>query len=317
MRALPAAIRPQISIAYLLARTTDTIADTDVAPVPQRLAALAALRDAILGEGPAPLGFSLTPGQGSPAERTLLERRAETLQLLRGLERADRQRVRDVLEIIISGQELDLKRFAAASAQAITALETDAELDDYTFRVAGCVGEFWTKMCRAHSLTGAEPDDGWLERQGVRFGKGLQMVNILRDLPRDLRLGRCYIPRQRLAETCLEPPALLSEATEVRFRPLYDSYLTLAENHLAAGWEYTNRLPRAQFRLRQACAWPLLIGARTASKLRQENVLDAARRVKISRAEVRALILRSLLLYPFARAWHGQFARELPPISAP
>ena len=30
---LPGSIRPQISLAYLLARTTDTIADTEIVPV--------------------------------------------------------------------------------------------------------------------------------------------------------------------------------------------------------------------------------------------------------------------------------------------
>ena len=33
LRALPGAIRPQIGLAYLLARATDTIADTEIIPV--------------------------------------------------------------------------------------------------------------------------------------------------------------------------------------------------------------------------------------------------------------------------------------------
>jgi farnesyl-diphosphate farnesyltransferase len=318
MRVLPGAIRPQISVAYLLARTTDTIADTELVPVESRLEALAALRAAIGGETGAPPDFSrLGRGQALPAERVLLERCQESLQWLRGLEEADRRRVRAVLEIIISGQELDLTRFAAAGAQRIVALETDGELDDYTYRVAGCVGEFWTKMCRAHLLTGAGHDDAWLLRQGVRFGKGLQLINVLRDLPRDLRKGRCYLPRASLAAVNLTPAGLLSAENEARFRPAFNSYLALAAGHLDAGWDYTGRLPRAQFRLRLACAWPLLIGARTLRKLRRENILDASRRVKISRPEVRSLILRSVLLYPWPAAWNAQLGRELGPQPGP
>ena len=37
LRVLPAAVRPQIGLAYLLARTTDTIADTELVPLEQRL----------------------------------------------------------------------------------------------------------------------------------------------------------------------------------------------------------------------------------------------------------------------------------------
>jgi hypothetical protein len=39
-------------------------------------------------------------------------------------------------------------------------------------------------------------------------------------------------------------------------------------------------------------------------------MLDATRRVKVSRPEVRSLILRSVFLYPFARPWNAQFGKE-------
>jgi farnesyl-diphosphate farnesyltransferase len=318
MRMLPAPVRRQISLAYLLARTTDTIADTEVADVPTRLLALAALRERIRGASNAPLPLAqLRAGQGTPAERVLLERCEESLRLLLDLEEADRRLVREVLDIIISGQELDLKRFGAATADRIVALQTAEELDDYTYRVAGCVGEFWTKICAAHLWPGAGPESDKLTRQGVRFGKGLQLVNIVRDIPQDLRKGRCYIPAQILTAAGLAPKDLLSVQNQLRFQPAYDGLLAQAEGHLAAGWEYTRALPKGQVRLRLACAWPVLIGARTLRKLRQENVLDATRRVKVSRPEVRSLILRSVFLYPFAHAWEAQFRKEIELISCP
>ena len=68
LRVLPAAVRPQIGLAYLLARTTDTIADTEILPVEQRLEALGKLRGRILGQSTAPLHFGeLAKQQGSPA----------------------------------------------------------------------------------------------------------------------------------------------------------------------------------------------------------------------------------------------------------
>src|SRR6185436_18281735 len=110
---------------------------------------------------------------------------------------------------ITSGQMLDLSRFGAASQTQIVALRHDAELEDYTYRVAGCVGEFWTRMCRAHIFPRAPLDDARLLADGVRLGKGLQLVNILRDLPRDLRDGRCYLPSEELAPLGLKPSDLL------------------------------------------------------------------------------------------------------------
>jgi farnesyl-diphosphate farnesyltransferase len=208
-----------------------------------------------------------------------------------------------VLNTISSGQELDLRRFAGASAQAVVALRTDEELDDYTYRVAGCVGEFWTRMCRAHLFPQAPVNDAFLLANGVRFGKGLQLVNILRDVAADLRHGRCYLPAERLAASNLRPEDLLQPANEPRLRPLYHAYLDRAEAHLLAGWAYTNALPRGSVRVRLACAWPILIGWETLKRLREGNALDAARRIKVSRGKVRQLVLRSVLLYPWPGAW--------------
>jgi farnesyl-diphosphate farnesyltransferase len=75
LRVLPQAVRPQIALAYLLARTTDTIADTEVLPAQERLNALGLLRARIFGHTQTPLDFGkLAQHQGSSAERTLLER---------------------------------------------------------------------------------------------------------------------------------------------------------------------------------------------------------------------------------------------------
>ncbi len=308
MRILPGAVRPQISLAYLLARATDTIADTEIVSLERRLDALEDLRGRILGKNQHALNLGeLAQQQGSASEKILLERVEEAVAMLASFSGEDQQRIRDVLDTITGGQALDLQRFGGANEKQIVALQTDAELDDYTYRVAGCVGEFWTKICVAHLFQNAAVDADFLLANGVRFGKGLQLVNILRDLPRDLRNGRCYIPGDQLAPLGLSPEDLLSPANEPKFRPLYEQYLNLAQEHLAAGWDYTNHLPRNHSRVRLACAWPILIGAKTLGKLRLENVLDPAQRVKICRGEVREIIAKSLLFYPFSSAWSRQF----------
>ncbi len=312
LRVLPGSVRPQIGLAYLLARTTDTIADTGLVPLEERLAALQAVRERVLGLRQEPLALSsLALRQGIPAERLLLEKCEDSLGLLRTLAPADLHLVRQVLETITSGQELDLRRFAGASLEHIVALRTEAELGDYTYRVAGCVGEFWTKLCRTHLFPRAHLDDAVLLANGVRFGKGLQLVNILRDLPADLRLGRCYLPADELANCRLAPQELLQPASEPRLRPLYDKYLDLAGAHLLAGWSYTNALPRRCVRVRLACAWPILLGLETLKLLRGGPVLDAQKRLKVNRRRVKGLMWRSVLYYPWAAKWEGLVSRRL------
>ena len=309
---LPRKIRPQIGLAYLLARTTDTIADTELVPVEQRLEALQRLRARILGDGAVSLRIGeLARHQGNPAERTLLERAEEAVALLNRCAPDDQRRIRDVLTTITSGQELDVRRFAGATEKNLRALATDEELDDYTYRVAGCVGEFWTRMCRAHLFPQAAIDDDFLRHNGVRFGQGLQLVNVLRDLPRDLRQGRCYLPTIRLSELGLAPTSLLDPATEAKLRPLYREYLGKAEAHLAAGWDYTNALPWPQARVRLACAWPILIGMKTLDRLRAGHPLDPTQRIKASRGEVWQVVLLSAALYPCPPCWRSLYRRRL------
>jgi farnesyl-diphosphate farnesyltransferase len=304
LRVLPAKIRPQIGLAYLLARTTDTVADTELVPLAERLQALAGLRERILGKSETPLNFArLAACQASPAERVLLERYEESLSLLRNLTATDLVLLRKVLEIITSGQTLDLNRFAGASKDNIVALSNEQELEDYTYRVAGCVGEFWTRICRAHVFPKASLNDEALLKDGVRFGKGLQLVNVLRDLPVDLRQGRCYLPLDQLQALGLKPADLLLPEREPQLRPLYNNWLDRAEGNLQAGWAYTNALPGGSIRVRLACAWPILIGFRTLQLLRADRVLDPAKRIKVGRSEVKRLMLRSVLAYPWPGAW--------------
>ncbi len=308
LRVLPSSIRPQIGLAYLLARLTDTVADTGLVSVPRRLEVLEALRERILGARSAPVQLGeLAASQSTPAERQLLERHEHLLALMGGFSAADQELIHRVIATITSGQELDLKRFGGASANQIVPLNNEAELDDYTYRVAGCVGEFWTRMCRSHLFLDEAIDEPTLLSNSVRFGQGLQLVNILRDVPTDLRSGRCYLPTETLTAHQLSPSALLAPANEADFRPLYNRYLDKAYGHLEAGWAYTNALPRRCRRVRLACAWPILIGAKTLQRLRVENVLDPQHRIKISRPEVRRIILRSLLLLPWPNAWKKLF----------
>lgn len=308
LRVLPGKIRWPIGLAYLLARATDTIADTELVPLEERLAALRSLRERIAQDLAPPLELHrLVPHQGTPGEGRLLGQIEALLAELRRLPVPDKERVREVLQTITTGQESDLTRFQGASAARIVALQSEADLDQYTYQVAGCVGIFWTKMCRAHLFPAANLDDATLLNDGVRFGKGLQLTNILRDVPADLRRGRCYFPSNQLAQNGLSPVDLLQSANESRFRPVYNSWVSCAREHLTAGWVYTNALPYSCVRLRLACAWPILIGIKTLEKLQTQPVLDDRHPIKVTRAQVRAVMAKSLLCYPSPKAWKRLF----------
>ncbi len=309
IRVLPREVRPQIGLTYLIARATDTVADTRSAPVAVRQAILQGMRTEIAGaaagDSAQSMGFGGILECMTPIDRALLGSFPDALDALQGCSASDRRYMGDVLAAITAGQNIDLSRFGSSDSGQLAAFDTDEELDDYTYRVAGCVGEFWTRMCRAHLFPEANVPDAFLLEKGVRFGKGLQLVNILRDLPKDLRQGRCYIPRAPLAGPGLSPESLLDPASIKLFRPLYDRYIRQAEEFLADGRAYVDLLPRNQLRVRLACTLPMLIGVETLARLRTSNVLDDRHTVKVGRPVVRRLIFASILrcLRP-ARRFH-------------
>lgn len=299
LKLLPDEIRPKISLAYLLARATDTIADTRLMPREKRLDLLRALHHRFASpqlrglELPATEWSVLLQLHAPSPETALLTRLDQCFEILATFHADDQRLISDLLQTITSGQLFDLETFPPENERDLTALKTPADLDRYTYLVAGCVGEFWTRLCTAHLPFPDSWRDAKMEPDAIRFGKGLQLINILRDLPRDLRLGRCYIPETELAKHQLSPADLLRPETLPRFRPCYDAHIQLALDHLDAGWRYTLAIPSAHKNLRIACALPILIGIKTLRRLRvSDQILNSDAPIKISRPAVYALLVR-------------------------
>ena len=208
LKYLPKKIRGQIGLLYLLARVADTIADSKHGDTDVLLGALRAYNDVAQGRSETLPDFSdIAELQTNASEAELLRNVKDVVEGLKVYSHDDQERMLECLDVIVGGQILDLERFGPAKEGGeISALVNDEELDDYTYRVAGCVGVFWTKMSLAHLMSLSPEKEKEFFHKGVRFGKALQMINILRDIPEDLRFGRCYIP---VSYTHLTLPTIL------------------------------------------------------------------------------------------------------------
>lgn len=310
IRFLPRATRRPIAVAYLLARAADSVADTPRLPVARRAETLERLRALYQDPAPAAPGFppaDVVSGQETEGERALLTRLAECLDAYRALDPADHALVRDVVRTLTSGMVEDLARFPEAGSDP-TALTARTDLDRYCFSVAGCVGEFWTRLHVRHlpSLASLPLDEQIAD--GIRLGKGLQMTNVLRDIPRDLRRGRCYLPAEDLVRAGLAPRDLLDPAAWPRLHPLVEELLEVGFGHLEAGLRYVRRLPAGERRLRLTCWWPLALAVDTLGRLRRAgNLLDPSLTVKVPRRSVYRLLLASILRGASDRHVSGRF----------
>ena len=301
LKYLPKKIRGQIGLLYLLARVADTIADSKHGETEVLLEALGAYNEVAQGRSQTlPDFMELAEAQTNEHEAELLRNVDDVVEGLKDYDQGDQQRILSCLDIIIGGQILDLQRFGMAKeGGSISSLTTDSELDDYAFRVAGCVGVFWTEMSLAHLIKLSPEDEKIFQEKGVRFGKALQMINILRDIPEDLRFGRCYIPSEVLQEHGLKPEDLMDETNLESFRPVYDAYLDLTNEHLEAATDYIRMIPEKQFRLKASTMLPVLIGQRTVTLLRTGNILNSEERIKVTRDEMKTYarkLLRALFI---------------------
>jgi farnesyl-diphosphate farnesyltransferase len=289
IRFLPAQLREPIAVAYLLARTTDTVADTAQISGSVRMETLQLLSNGIQGTASrdvvAKLIASFVSLQKNASERRLLESLPDCIVCLEGMEHADRNDIRLVLEKITRGQMLDLQRFD--NPQEIRALSTAADLNEYTYLVAGCVGEFWTRLCFRHVRQFSSRSEDEMLGLGKGYGMALQLINVLRDAGSDLRAGRCYFPEHELNAVHLAPSQILSEPE--RFQPIYRAWLGKAKAGLGSGMEYSRAIKNR--RVRAATVLPALIGARTLALLDTAGPMALQRTVKVPRAEVRAMIL--------------------------
>jgi len=301
LKYLPKKVRGQIGLLYLLARVADTIADSKSGETEELLRLLRDYNQVAQGKSNDLPDFSkLAEIQDNPHEAELLRNVRDVVDGLMVYSEGDRQRMLECLDTIVGGQILDLERFGPAKeGGSLSSLNNNSELDDYTFRVAGCVGVFWTKMSLAHLISLPDEKENEFFERGIRFGKALQMINILRDIPEDLRFGRCYIPQNELSRHEMKPDDLFDSNNIEKFRPLYDEYLDLTNEHLDAAIEYIKMIPETQFRLKASCMLPVLIGQRTVTLLREGNILDSSDRIKVTRDEIKSYarkLLRALII---------------------
>jgi phytoene synthase len=166
-RLLPPKVRDDVYLLYLVFRTLDDLVDEHRVDAEARVEAVRAWAR---GE----------PGAGSPEVAILEELSSRHALPL------------DALDDFCGGmrQDLDGESF-----------ETEADVDEYCYRVAGTVGLVMASVLGTVRMDRARP-------AAAALGMAMQRTNILRDIDEDAANGRVYLARETI-ERCgsLEPGA--------------------------------------------------------------------------------------------------------------
>lgn len=319
LRVLPPSLRQPVGLAYLLARAADTIADTALISPELRRELILVFRFQVRGparlEALRRIESELTDLQSIPNERELLSALPAVFALLEATPEPDATLVRSVLVTLTLGMEQDLATFPVEAAGKVVSLEDEAALDRYIYLVAGCVGEFWTAITMAHTRSLRKWDQDAMAQTGIRFGKALQLTNILRDVPKDLRIGRCYLPGNELALMGLSPQDLLDPTRGKEARPVLVDWIKTAMEHYQAAEDYLLAIPRHSPRLRLAVLWPILIGLASLVKIaRNEYWLNPDYPSKVSRRWVYktlALSLPAVVSNKLLKVWIARLRRQI------
>jgi phytoene synthase len=176
-RLLPGDVREDVDLLYLMLRTLDDLVDleaegSDDPTVSGRLAAVEAWAAGRVPEAP-----------------------TQETRVLDDLVRRHPDLPRDAVADFTAGMRQDLGG---------PEIDTEADLDEYAYRVAGTVGRLMAAILGAR---GPQADAA-----ARSLGIAMQRTNILRDIDEDLGRGRCYIPRETLTAHGIADPAGLMAA---------------------------------------------------------------------------------------------------------
>ena len=117
---------------------------------------------------------------------------------------------------------------------------TLAELEVYTYRAAGTVGQWLAER--------AGVKDGWALACAADLGQAMQLTNILRDVGEDLARGRLYLPADLLSKHGLSPADIRNSGAwggspPAAYRALLEEMMDLAERRYRHAFQAIPALP--------------------------------------------------------------------------
>ncbi len=292
VRLLRGELGRSVLCAYLLCRIADTLEDDGHAAPDDKAALLHAflrcLDDAAAADAFPALAAHI---QGDEAHVRLLRRTDLVCVLFRSLEPSAQERVAHWVREMARG----MADFTLRHPQGLR-IQTVEEYREYCYYVAGTVGCMLTELWRAHglSLSTAQYDALWA--RCTQFGEALQTVNILKDIAQDAeRENAIYVPQRTLEAHGGSHETLLDPAFLTQNRAAVAEFIALAWSDLDQAFEYLLLLPRRALFIRAFCVLPLLYAYATLRELTHSDaMLRRGGVVKISRAEVRALMMAGL-----------------------
>lgn len=291
LKILPVEIHDTLSLTYLLARITDNIIDDTSISYYKKIYFIYLLRNEITENSNEFNKSAFDKIQLSllqvVKDKELLQALPLCLQFFWALPQADKQIAVKTLLTIFSGFEKDTDTFTYRNK--MVCFKNMTELDEYLYQIAGCIGEFWTELGFLHWPNYSKLSLTEAKSYAVEFGKALQLVNILRDLPNDLKENRCYIPAEQLDSENIDKTNLRHNPQLIF--PLVNDWRIQAEKYLDSAANYIINVKIKSLRL--PLLLPYFIAVNTLKLLENDDYLTADNIAKVDSLDMKMILIKA------------------------
>ncbi len=286
---LPGDLGKAVLIGYLLCRIADTIEDDGAAAASRRQYLLARFLECF--DDPQKAETFADEASDIHADASYLELMAGT-KLVFDLLRTLPKKSSDIVEKWTRELALGMSEFVGRYPTGIR-IQTMSEYRRYCYFVAGTVGHLLTDLWYFHSPLVKAHDYERMLVHCEAFGEALQTINILKDIAWDLEHeNAAYIPEDLLRARGSSHQTILHGDWRVQNREALVALTQLARDDITKSLDYINAIPKMALQIRLFCLLPVLFAVATLREIeRSTAMLQSGGGVKISRSEVRSLIL--------------------------
>jgi farnesyl-diphosphate farnesyltransferase len=315
IRILPPALRAYTGHAYLICRLLDSIEDAPDLPIAKKREALDIAIESLssfykVGENSTYFTEIASQSRIKKWEKVLLTNSAD----LFGCFAVFPENIWKITRKWAAEMAKGMKKYAFGKDKPGIRLKTIAELDEYTYYVAGTVGNLLTDMFsrREHKI----PIDRQkiMYQNAVQFGKALQLVNIIKDSRVDITEGRCYVPEELFRKYNSDINSFSDSRDTDNIKCIFLELIRYAEKYLEHAIEYIRAIPTKNWRIRLGCIWPVALAYKTLWWLEKnlDEFIKGSTTFKINRKDVKKTI-RATLWAGFSNKYFETYVKKIIP----
>jgi farnesyl-diphosphate farnesyltransferase len=297
IRMLPKRLYLPVTVAYLLCRIADTVEDEASLSKEKKEDLLLTYADMFKQEEKQNKtkfieGVAFIPDHNTDVSLT------KNLERVLSVYKTFHPEVQKMIATWVVEMTLGMKKYSQSSAKRKKQfLHSMKELDEYMYYVAGTVGHMLTSLFTFFSKKITPTLYRKLEFFSESFGKGLQLVNIIRDMAGDLKRGQSYIPDEILTKYKLTRQSIFETRNQKNAELMFDELVQTAVGHLDKALAYVVLIPKEETRIRLFCLLPIFWAMQTLREIQDNSLkLLTPEKVKISRKVIRTELYKSLIL---------------------